>query len=155
MINASVTNADGRCANFIQQHAFHSGRYKLTFGVEEYFKNNHQNEAFYPIVEVMSIIQFAFSLFHTKQCGLFLIYCVHIFVLIILTDSIRLQGWEKPLSYSIVAKSIRLYYIPWNINLILFFHYRTFNVRASIRIYGFMLVYVENWKINNLKRIYQ
>lgn len=50
LINASVTNADGRCADLLQQEAFRSGRYKLNFGVEKYFKNT---ETIYPFVEVM------------------------------------------------------------------------------------------------------
>lgn len=52
LINASVTNADGRCADLLQQEAFRSGRYKLYFGVEKYFRTI-RTETIYPFIEVM------------------------------------------------------------------------------------------------------
>lgn len=51
LIHESVTNADGRCAEFLQRDAFRSGRYKLHFDVEKYFKSI-RTATIYPFIEV-------------------------------------------------------------------------------------------------------
>lgn len=53
LINDSVTNSDGRCAEFLQREAFRSGRYKLHFAVEKYFKSI-RSSTIYPFIEVCS-----------------------------------------------------------------------------------------------------
>lgn len=51
LINESVTNADGRCGDLLQREAYQSGRYKLYFAVEKYFKSI-QTTSIYPFIEV-------------------------------------------------------------------------------------------------------
>lgn len=51
LINESATNADGRCADLLQRTAFQSGRYKLYFDVEKYFKSI-RSTSLYPFIEV-------------------------------------------------------------------------------------------------------
>lgn len=51
LISESTTNSDGRCAELLQRDAFRSGRYKLHFSVEKYFKNLRSN-TLYPFIEV-------------------------------------------------------------------------------------------------------
>lgn len=67
LINESVTNSDGRCAEFLQRDAFRSGRYKLHFAVEKYFKTI-RSATIYPFIEVCIFAQNAhiihFHIFH-------------------------------------------------------------------------------------------
>lgn len=51
LIHESVTNVDGRCPEFLQRDAFRSGRYKLHFDVEKYFKAI-RTATIYPFIEV-------------------------------------------------------------------------------------------------------
>lgn len=51
LINESVTNSDGRCGDLLQREAYQSGRYKLHFAVEKYFKSI-QTTTIYPFIEV-------------------------------------------------------------------------------------------------------
>lgn len=68
LINESITNSDGRCAEFLQREAFRSGRYKLYFGVEKYFKSI-RTPTIYPFIEVNHIQTF---LFESKTNSIFL-----------------------------------------------------------------------------------
>ncbi|XP_055310462.1 5-hydroxyisourate hydrolase [Sitodiplosis mosellana] len=51
LITESVTNSDGRCADLLLRTAFQSGRYKLYFDVEKYFKSI-RSSTMYPFVEI-------------------------------------------------------------------------------------------------------
>lgn len=51
LINKSVTNADGRCADLLLQSSYQCGRYKLYFDVEKYFERL-QTSSIYPFIEV-------------------------------------------------------------------------------------------------------
>lgn len=51
LINESVTNSDGRCGDLLQRETYQSGRYKLYFAVEKYFKSI-QTPSIYPFIEV-------------------------------------------------------------------------------------------------------
>lgn len=51
LINQTVTNSDGRCADLLLRSAFQSGRYKLHFDVEKYFQSI-QTISIYPSIEV-------------------------------------------------------------------------------------------------------
>lgn len=51
LINESVTNSDGRCADLLLREAFKSGRYKLYFDVDKYFQST-RTASIYPFVEV-------------------------------------------------------------------------------------------------------
>lgn len=62
LINESATNADGRCAEFLQRDAFRSGRYRLHFAVEKYFKSI-RTSTIYPFIEVQYIFAVTASLF--------------------------------------------------------------------------------------------
>lgn len=51
LINESVTNSDGRCADLLLRETFKSGRYKLYFDVDKYFQST-RTASIYPFVEV-------------------------------------------------------------------------------------------------------
>ncbi|XP_031620594.1 5-hydroxyisourate hydrolase isoform X2 [Contarinia nasturtii] len=52
LINESVTNADGRCADLLLRSTFQCGRYKLNFNVEKYYERL-QSSTIYPIIEII------------------------------------------------------------------------------------------------------
>lgn len=83
LINDSVTNSDGRCAEFLQREAFRSGRYKLHFAVEKYFKSI-RSSTIYPFIEVCyEFHQFFSNIFNQKNDVHYLklgTMCQHLFI---------------------------------------------------------------------------
>lgn len=134
LINESVTNSDGRCSDLLLRNAYQSGRYKLYFGVEKYFKSV-QTTSIYPFIEVRSTIWLALSLTHNflfcfeKEWshGSSYLYCAifHFY----LADNFWLLGPKWSLSHTVAIEPIRLYdvqriimSIEW-LNLFEFFFY--------------------------------
>lgn len=65
LINQTVTNSDGRCADLLLRSAFQSGRYKLHFDVEKYFQSI-QTISIYPSIEVDFPEKFKFTIFDDR-----------------------------------------------------------------------------------------
>lgn len=65
LINESETNSDGRCSDLLLREAYQSGRYKLHFAVEKYFKSLN-TISIYPFIEVFISMDFEISVFIFK-----------------------------------------------------------------------------------------